>query len=294
MSQFRQNLFILTLICFLSLSGCKAQKSNQSKASEPPSSAKVVSAVPARDPQLISTPRTMDMIASQNNPAAVLADAAVSQNDDFFIKPVEEGTPPVERSDAKFARVIQVGGKQLELTGTAVRKFEMSAISLLTIYTVAFYAPHGEDFSVELPDVDQALILQYHMDVPKEKVVQAIKDNVYSNPKVKAEAVEKYFIQLSDAFDNPKKGDRYDFTYIRGRGTAMMKEGKILTVIPSYDFARAFFGIWVSPHGTDLQMRCELLNLPCPEKSKLNPVNLISSNLGGAKEKLGKLKRLIP
>ena len=73
----------------------------------------------------------------------------------------------------------------------------------------------------------------------------------------------------------------------------MFKAGKLLTVVQTEDFEQAFFGIWLSPHGKDKEMRCELLALPCPEKSILNPANAISTGLGGAKEKLGKLKNLI-
>lgn len=73
----------------------------------------------------------------------------------------------------------------------------------------------------------------------------------------------------------------------------MIKSGQVLTVVPSEEFEKAFFGIWLSPHGKDVEMRCELLALPCPEKSLLNPTNAISSGLGEAKEKLGKLKGLL-
>lgn len=186
-----------------------------------------------------------------------------------------------------------MNGKTLNLRGVTVRKFEMSAVSLLTIYTVGFYVDAQEDVETEIADTEKALVLEYHVDVDKVKVIEAIKENIDTNPKVDAEAVEPSFQQLSDAFDSPRRGDRYEFVYIPERGTAMIKAGKVLTVIQGREFQQAFFGIWLSPHGKDLDMRCELLAIPCPEKPSLNPVNLVSSGIGGAKEKLGKLKSFV-
>ena len=217
----------------------------------------------------------------------------VNPNDSFFIKTIASDIPPTEKGGSKFEHAIKLNGKILTLRGVTVRKFEMSSISLLTIYSVGLYLPEGVDISGPIPDVEKALILEYHLDVPKEKVVQAIRESVYANPDVNAPLVEPDFQKLSDAFDSPQKGDRYEFPYIPGQGTAMIKSRKIMTLIQGRNFEQAFFGIWLSPHGNDHQMRCELLALPCPEKSLLNPVNAISSGLGEAKDKLGKLKGLI-
>ncbi len=239
------------------------------------------------DPRLVVvTPKTMDMLGGQNN-------LFQKQSPVFAVEPQVSSVPPAERGGVRFDSAVKVNGKLLQLRGTTVRKFEISALSLITIYTVGFYAPTGINFGNDIPDGEKVLVLEYHLDVDKQKVIESIKNNVYSNPKVNAEVVRPYFEQLSNAFDSPRKGDRYQFSYVPGRGTAMMKDGKVLTIVPTVDFEKAFFGIWLSPHGKDLKMRCELLALPCPEKSSLNPVSLISSNLSGAKDKLSKLKNLV-
>ncbi len=252
-----------------------------------------VESVPAqREPELlISPPKTMDVSASQKFPADVVVAAAANPHADFFVRKVESGLEPWEKAGAWFDRLIEVGGKKLPLRGVTLRKFEMSAVSLLTIYSVGFYIDEKEPVDGDIADVEKVLILEYRLDVPKEKVVEAIHENVNTNPKVDLELVRPLFQQLSDAFDSPKKGDRYDFIYLPGKGTAMIKAGRVLTVVPTREFADAFFGIWLSPHGKDLDMRCELLALPCP-KSTLNPINALSSGVDGTKEKLNKLKGL--
>ncbi len=275
------------MACAWGMTGCGPQKEKVSP--------KIEQVPPAHDPHLIvPSPKTMDIISSQANPAAKLATVAVDPNAIFFIKSHATAEAPTEKAGAQFEHAIELNGKILTLRGVTIRKFEMSAISLLTIYSIALYVPEGVDISGDIPDVEKVLILEYRLDVPKEKVVNAIRESVYANPDVSIPTVEADFQKLSAAFDSPQKGDRYEFPYIPGRGTAMIKAHNIMIRISGRDFEQAFFGIWLSPHGNDLQMRCELMALPCPEKSLLNPVKAVSSGLGEAKQTLGKLKKLIP
>ncbi len=279
------------VFCALGILGCWPQKNETVEKQNP----KVTAAERPDQPKLVThPPKTMDLISSQNSPGPILSAAAASPpRSFFFIQPQPTTEAPTERNGSKFEHAIKLNGKILTLRGVTVRKYEMSSISLLTIYSVGLYLPEGVDVSGPIPDVEKVLILEYHLNVPKEKVVQAIRESVHANPEVSAPLVETNFQKLSDAFDSPLKGDRYEFPYIPGQGTAMIKSRKIMTRIHGRHFEQAFFGIWLSPHGNDQQMRCELLALPCPEKSLLNPVNAISSSLGEAKNKLGKLKGLI-
>lgn len=273
-------------LSLMGLAGCQPKEKAE---------VKIETKVVAPKPRLnMAPPATMDLTLTQKTPQAIQPPVSqVDPNDVFFIKTLASDIPPTERGGAMFDHSIELNGKKLTLRGVTVRKFEMSAISLLTIYSVALYVPDGVDVSADIPDVEKVLILEYHMDVPKEKVVNAIRESVYANPDVSPATVEADFQKLSAAFDSPKKGDRYEFPSIPNRGTAMIKAHQIMTVIPGRYFEEAFYGIWLSPHGNDQQMYCELLALPCPEKSLLNPVNAISSGLGGAKDKIGKLKNLL-
>lgn len=285
MNQTKKYFIFGLAVCLLGLSGCQPKEE---------SAPQIEKADSPRKPNLIaSSPQAMDLISAQQTLSSKLSAAASGQHAAFFIQPHPTAELPTEKSGAKFEHAIELNGKTLTLRGVTIRKFEMSALSLLTIYSVALYLPAETDISGDIPDVEKVLILEYHLDVPKEKVVKAIRESVYANPDVSIPAVEADFQKLSAAFDSPKKGDRYEFPYIPQRGTAMIKSHEIMTLIQGRDFEQAFFGIWLSPHGNDLQMRCELLALPCPEKSILNPVNALSSGLGEAKEKFGKLKNLI-
>lgn len=276
-----RSFYLMAVLTVFALSGCE-------KKPEPA----LESASSRQDPKLLmASPKIMDFSSTQKTPESIAVVAAANPYSDFFIRKVEVGLAPWEKAGAWFDRVIEAGGKKLSLRGVTLRKFEMSAISLMTIYSVGFYIDEKEVVDGEVSDVEKVLILEYRMDVPKEKVVEAIIENVQTNPKVDLERVRPYFEQLSDAFDAPKKGDRYEFVYLPGKGTAMIKAGRALTVVPTREFADAFFGIWLSPHGKDLDMRCEILALPCA-KPNLNPASVISSGLDGTKEKLNKLKGL--
>ena len=164
---------------------------------------------------------------------------------------------PVCRYDSCFNPVEQLEGLILALRGVTLRKFFM-----LDIYTVALYLPEDVDTQdTVVPDGPKIIILDYHRQIEKAKVVAAIEDNVGKNPRVDQAAVHERFDKLTRAFDPPHKGDRYIFSYVPGKGTSLIKDGVERVVIPGDDFAFAFFGIWTSPHGEDKKMRTELLAL---------------------------------
>lgn len=282
--------FLIVLMCLAALGAGIFAFFKFSKSRPAENTAAVETKKPApkrvirRAKPVIAAPKTMDITASQKTP---LDDPNIA----FILQPLDRDIEVVRHGHSEFDSYVNLAGKDLKLRGITVRKYEVSALSLLNIYTVAYYVDENTSVDQDVPDQEMVLILEYHVNVEKEKVVQAIKDNVRENPNVDIAKVEPLFQQLADAFDSPKKGDRYEFTYIPGRGTAMIKAGRIMTVVPTIDFQKAFFGIWLSPHGKDVEMRCELLALPCPKTG----IGSISSNLTGAtKEKLSKLKKFIP
>ena len=121
------------------------------------------------------------------------------------------------------------------------------------------------DLDFGVPKGPKAIVLEYNRNIKKSKIVQTIQNNVRHNPKVDYAQLEERFNQLAAAFDPPQKGDRYEFVYTPGKGTAMIKDGLERTVIPGADFAFAFFGIWTGDHLEDQTLRRQLLALePVP------------------------------
>ena len=60
-------------------------------------------------------------------------------------------------------------------------------------------------------------------------------------------------------FPNVKKGDRIMGVYRPGAGTAFLVNGKPTGEVMDVEFARLFFGIWLSPKTSEPKMRSALL-----------------------------------
>ena len=60
-------------------------------------------------------------------------------------------------------------------------------------------------------------------------------------------------------FPNVKKGDRIMGVYRPGAGTAFLVNGRPTGEVMDVEFARLFFGIWLSPKTSEPKMRSALL-----------------------------------
>ena len=63
-------------------------------------------------------------------------------------------------------------------------------------------------------------------------------------------------------FPNVKKGDRLLGVQQPGQGAAFWFNGQLRGDIRDAEFARLFFGIWLSPRSSELAMRQALLGTP--------------------------------
>lgn len=157
--------------------------------------------------------------------------------------------------------------------------FRLSGISRMKyfgfdVYTAALYvADREKGIEVLGPDA-KILVIRYHREIAKEKVIQSIRRDLSSIASVNMAEVLPRFKDLENAFEAPLKDDRYDFIFIPGSGMDMIRNGRLLANIPGDDFAEAFFGVWISPDVEDQKMRTELLSLAeiRPARPKINPV----------------------
>jgi Chalcone isomerase-like len=65
--------------------------------------------------------------------------------------------------------------------------------------------------------------------------------------------------QMRDVFPDVKAGDRILGLNLPGRGARFLTNGKPCGEIRDPEFARLFFGIWLSPSSSEPRMRLELL-----------------------------------
>ena len=130
----------------------------------------------------------------------------------------------------------------------------------MDIYTAALYLPESQSLSPEsYMEIPKRLVFDYHLSLSKEKVTRNIRHGLKINPEVNFEKVESDFQKIARYFDPIREGDRFEFVHNPQQGIAIIKNNRTLTTIPGEDFARAFFGLWLSEYARDKKLRQSLM-----------------------------------
>lgn len=69
---------------------------------------------------------------------------------------------------------------------------------------------------------------------------------------------------LAKIFPNIEPGQALTAVYAPKQGTIFYHDGKRIAQIPSVEFSKAFFGIWLDPKTSSPKLRSELLGQGCP------------------------------
>lgn len=70
--------------------------------------------------------------------------------------------------------------------------------------------------------------------------------------------------ELSAFLPNVESGQTLTAVYEPKTGTTFYHDGKRIAQVPSTDFSKAFFGIWLDPKTSAPKLRAELLGQTCP------------------------------
>ncbi len=112
-----------------------------------------------------------------------------------------------------------------------------------------------------LSDMPRALELHYVRSFKAEQFAAAAWDTLKRALEPQAlESVRARVETLHQAYRDIEKGDRYRLTYIPGQGTSLALNGRNLVVIPGYDFAAAYFGIWLGSDPISKRLQASLLS----------------------------------
>ena len=159
-------------------------------------------------------------------------------------------------SDECFDTSTRISGQNAPLRGNALFRYLGFRLYTVALYTVA---PTAWKAELALGEVPKRLIIRYSRLIKKEQIIAAAEKNLKSNPKVSWERISPRVQQLNKYYENVKKGDEYTLTYIPGKGTSLELNGSQKTTIPGEDFARAYFGIWLSESSINERLRLQLL-----------------------------------
>jgi hypothetical protein len=134
------------------------------------------------------------------------------------------------------------------------------------MYAAAFYLPQNrkkiatED--VLDPSISKKLVIHYKRDIKVSWMNKAAERIIKKNPTIDYPSVESRVKEIGDAYIKVEKGDRYALSYdAEGQRTTLLLNDQKVTEISGGDFARAYFGIWISEYSANQELRAKLLNL---------------------------------
>lgn len=107
-----------------------------------------------------------------------------------------------------------------------------------------------------------ALELRYLRDFSAVDIAERSLKEMRRLSTVTAEQEKRWLDEMRRVFPNVKKGDRLLGVQQPGQGAAFWFNGQLRGDIRDAEFARAFFGIWLSPRSSEPALRQALLGTP--------------------------------
>jgi hypothetical protein len=127
-------------------------------------------------------------------------------------------------------------------------------------YVAALYLEPGTPAKDALEDIPKRLELEYFWPIPGEKFGRVAESALEKNLDSQSfERLRPRVEALHDEYQDVEPRDRYALTYVPDQGTELSKNGVRLALVPGEDFARAYFGIWLSETPLDRKLRDQLL-----------------------------------
>ena len=158
-----------------------------------------------------------------------------------------------------FDTKVRVAGEDLNLKGVALGKYAL----LFKVGVAALYGPSDPRLtSLQPPDRPLRLEIEYLMDISRERFIEAAMKtlrNQHSESTLRRYSNE--IGRMHSFYRDVEKGDRYALTYHPTIGTTLELNGKFLGVVPSPEFARLYFGIWLGENPVSDSLREGLLGL---------------------------------
>lgn len=163
--------------------------------------------------------------------------------------------PDVSVRGVRFEGAVQLPTGPVGLRGATLCRYWG-----FKVYTAAFYTtPEARGLDEILGPAPKRLVLHYNREIPKEDIIEASEHALRGNPEVNLPALRQRLTRIYSWYEDVKEGDRFWLDYTPGQGSALYFNGRLKGVIEGEDFARAFFGIWLSDYSLDNDYRDRLL-----------------------------------
>ncbi|NDF13593.1 MAG: hypothetical protein EB060_12375 [Proteobacteria bacterium] len=155
-----------------------------------------------------------------------------------------------------FSSAAMVGKERLPLLGATQFRY-----LFFHVYSIALYGPKGVNTSAGiLSDIPKKLVLRYHHRFTRDQIVKGGDEMMRRNPEVNFASIADAVSQMATLYmESVHEEDEYAVVYQPGQGISLYFNGEFRGSVPGAEFARAYFGIWLSNASIDDEMRDALL-----------------------------------
>ena len=172
---------------------------------------------------------------------------------------------------ASIALGIEIGGVQLpdslmvnntkvQLNGAGLRKKVV-----IKVYAGGLYLLEKETDPAKIIAANEPMVIRMHFihsKVSQESLVNAWNEGFANATNGNISAIEKEIGTFNGYFqDDAKKGDIYDVIYQPGQGISVEINGKRQGPIPSLEFKKAVFSIWLGEKPADAKLKKGMLGM---------------------------------
>ena len=129
------------------------------------------------------------------------------------------------------------------------------------VYTGALYIPTSEASSdTILGEIPKKLVLRYHRSISVDQFVEKSEEILGKHPQLSLIKLRPFLSRMQSMYVPVEDGDAYAITYNPARGELrLFFNERLLGAITDPEFARAYFGIWVSNYSVSDDFTDELL-----------------------------------
>ena len=160
--------------------------------------------------------------------------------------------------DVTLPNTMQLKGVDLTLNGAGMREK-----IIFDLYAGGLYLQLKSSGAKSIINADETMAIKLHIVshlVSSDKMTSAVDDgfkaamngDIFSLA-AKIETFKSFFS------DEIVKGNIFDITYIKGRGSVVYKNGKEIGIIKGMDFKKALFAIWLGEDPADDDLKEAML-----------------------------------
>lgn len=164
----------------------------------------------------------------------------------------------VQVGDATLPNTMSIVGADLVLNGAGMREK-----IVFDLYAGGLYLQSKTTDAKKIISADETMAMKLHIVsglVSSKKMTSAVDDGFQASMNGDVSSLADKIETFKGFFsDEIVKGNIFDITYIKGRGSVVYKNGKEIGVIEGMDFKKALFGIWLGTNPADDDLKEAML-----------------------------------